>query len=112
MIVCTSSVDIILAGYLPFDENTMTTLFSKIKATDYNFPDWFSSESMSTICRYLLDCQFNLILTLSSISIYFHLTSFIINKIAKDLIASILVPDPHKRPSFVRHQTTSMDAIC
>jgi serine/threonine protein kinase len=52
---------VLLAGYLPFDENTMAALFSKIKSADYEFPDWFSPE-------------------------------------ARDLIAMILVPDPHKRP--------------
>jgi serine/threonine protein kinase len=52
---------VLLAGYLPFDENTMAALFSKIKSADYEFPDWFSPE-------------------------------------ARDLIATILVPDPHKRP--------------
>jgi 5'-AMP-activated protein kinase, catalytic alpha subunit len=35
---------VLLAGYLPFDENTMASLFSKIKSADYEFPDWFSSE--------------------------------------------------------------------
>lgn len=52
---------VLLAGYLPFDENTMAALFSKIKSADYEFPDWFSPE-------------------------------------ARDLIATILVPDPVKRP--------------
>jgi serine/threonine protein kinase len=52
---------VLLAGYLPFDENTMAALFSKIKSADYEFPDWFSPE-------------------------------------ARDLISTILVPDPHKRP--------------
>lgn len=59
---------VLLAGYLPFDENTMAALFSKIKSADYEFPDWFSAE-------------------------------------ARDLIAMILVPDPHKRPrlSDIKH---------
>lgn len=59
---------VLLAGYLPFDENTMAALFSKIKSADYEFPEWFSAE-------------------------------------ARDLIATILVPDPHKRPrlSDIKH---------
>jgi serine/threonine protein kinase len=51
---------VLLAGYLPFDENTMVALFQKIKNADFEYPDWFSSE-------------------------------------ARDLLAKILVPDPHSR---------------
>jgi serine/threonine protein kinase len=35
---------VLLAGYLPFDENTMAALFQKIKNADYEFPDWFTPE--------------------------------------------------------------------
>lgn len=35
---------VLLAGYLPFDENTMVQLFQKIKNADFEYPDWFSDE--------------------------------------------------------------------
>ncbi len=35
---------VLLAGYLPFDENTMAALFQKIKNADFEYPDWFSAE--------------------------------------------------------------------
>lgn len=33
---------VLLAGFLPFDENTMSALFAKIKDADYAYPEWFS----------------------------------------------------------------------
>jgi hypothetical protein len=35
---------VLLAGYLPFDENTMVALFQKIKNADFEYPDWFSAD--------------------------------------------------------------------
>lgn len=35
---------VLLAGYLPFDENTMAALFQKIKNADYEFPEWFTPD--------------------------------------------------------------------
>lgn len=45
---------VLLAGYLPFDENTMAALFSKIKSADYEFPDWFSAEARDLISMILV----------------------------------------------------------
>jgi serine/threonine protein kinase len=45
---------VLLAGYLPFDENTMAALFSKIKSADYEFPDWFSPEARDLIAMILV----------------------------------------------------------
>lgn len=45
---------VLLAGYLPFDENTMAALFQKIKHADYEFPDWFSSEARDLISKILV----------------------------------------------------------
>mmetsp|Transcript_45624 Transcript_45624/g.67278 ORF Transcript_45624/g.67278 Transcript_45624/m.67278 type:complete len:480 (-) Transcript_45624:63-1502(-) len=33
---------VLLAGFLPFDEPTMVSLFKKIQSGDYSFPSWFS----------------------------------------------------------------------
>lgn len=33
---------VLLAGFLPFDETTMSALFAKIKNADYAYPDFFS----------------------------------------------------------------------
>lgn len=45
---------VLLAGYLPFDENTMAALFQKIKNADYEFPDWFSPEARDLISKILV----------------------------------------------------------
>lgn len=43
---------VLLAGYLPFDENTMVQLFQKIKNADFEYPEWFSDEGMCFDCLY------------------------------------------------------------
>lgn len=53
---------VLLAGFLPFDEDTMSKLFAKIQKAEYQFPPWMKAEP-------------------------------------RDLIGSILVPDPTKRLS-------------
>ncbi|CAM9103426.1 unnamed protein product [Discosporangium mesarthrocarpum] len=40
---------VLLAGFLPFDEPSMSTLFSKIQAADFSYPRWFSAEARSLI---------------------------------------------------------------
>ena len=45
---------VLLAGYLPFDENTMAALFQKIKNADYEFPEWFSAEARDLISKILV----------------------------------------------------------
>ncbi|CAK8985432.1 CBL-interacting protein kinase 8 (OsCIPK08) [Durusdinium trenchii] len=35
---------VFLAGFLPFDETTMSALFRKIQKADYSFPSWFTEE--------------------------------------------------------------------
>eukprot|EP00904_Undaria_pinnatifida_P006544 jgi/Undpi1/3019/HiC_scaffold_14.g06396.m1 len=45
---------VLLAGFLPFDEPSMSTLFSKIQAADFSYPRWFSQEARSVINRILV----------------------------------------------------------
>ncbi|KAJ8568077.1 hypothetical protein K7X08_020799 [Anisodus acutangulus] len=45
---------ILMAGYLPFDEVDLPTLFSKINAADFTCPFWFSPGAVSLI-RKILD---------------------------------------------------------
>lgn len=45
---------VLLAGYLPFDENTMAGLFQKIKAADFEYPGWFSDEARNLISKVLV----------------------------------------------------------
>mmetsp|Transcript_4193 Transcript_4193/g.6288 ORF Transcript_4193/g.6288 Transcript_4193/m.6288 type:complete len:459 (+) Transcript_4193:76-1452(+) len=45
---------VLLAGYLPFDENTMAGLFQKIKAADFEYPAWFSDEARNLISKVLV----------------------------------------------------------
>lgn len=35
---------VLLAGFLPFDESTITALFAKIQACEFSYPAWFSTE--------------------------------------------------------------------
>lgn len=45
---------VLLAGFLPFDEPSMSTLFSKIQAADFSYPRWFTPEARSVIDRILV----------------------------------------------------------
>lgn len=44
---------VLMAGYLPFDEIDLPTLYRKVNAADFSFPLWFSSGAKSLICRIL-----------------------------------------------------------
>ncbi|KMT20533.1 hypothetical protein BVRB_1g005170 [Beta vulgaris subsp. vulgaris] len=44
---------VLMAGYLPFDELDLTTLYSKIEHADFSFPSWFSMGAKSLIKRIL-----------------------------------------------------------
>ncbi|XP_015934893.1 CBL-interacting serine/threonine-protein kinase 8 [Arachis duranensis] len=44
---------VLLAGYLPFDELDLTTLYSKINKADFSCPSWFPVGAKSLICRIL-----------------------------------------------------------
>lgn len=45
---------VLLAGYLPFDENTMVALFQKIKNADFEYPDWFSDDARDLLDKTLV----------------------------------------------------------
>ncbi|KAK3134056.1 hypothetical protein QOZ80_6AG0544480 [Eleusine coracana subsp. coracana] len=42
---------VLMAGYLPFEENDLPTLYEKITAAEYSFPYWFSDGAKSLIRR-------------------------------------------------------------
>ncbi|XP_043714216.1 CBL-interacting serine/threonine-protein kinase 8-like isoform X2 [Telopea speciosissima] len=44
---------VLMAGYLPFDEIDLTTLYSKIEKAEFSCPSWFSVEAKSLIHRIL-----------------------------------------------------------
>ncbi|XP_027329948.1 CBL-interacting serine/threonine-protein kinase 8-like isoform X2 [Abrus precatorius] len=44
---------VLLAGYLPFDELDLTTLYSKIEKAEFSCPPWFPVEAKSLIHRTL-----------------------------------------------------------
>ncbi|KAK8913560.1 CBL-interacting protein kinase 24 [Platanthera zijinensis] len=44
---------VLMAGYLPFDETDLPTLYRKINAAEFSFPPWFSSGAKSLICKIL-----------------------------------------------------------
>jgi serine/threonine protein kinase len=44
---------VLLAGYLPFEENTMANLFIKIKNADFSYPIWFSKPVKDLLSRVL-----------------------------------------------------------
>jgi len=45
---------VLLAGFLPFDEKRIDTLFKKIQEADFSYPAWFSSETRSLIDKILI----------------------------------------------------------
>ncbi|XP_044423498.1 CBL-interacting protein kinase 24 isoform X2 [Triticum aestivum] len=44
---------VLMAGYLPFEENDLPTLYDKITAAHFSCPDWFSQGAKSLIQRIL-----------------------------------------------------------
>lgn len=44
----------LLAGYLPFDENSNSALFEKIMRASYKFPKWFSDGAKDLISKILV----------------------------------------------------------
>jgi serine/threonine protein kinase len=44
---------VLLAGYLPFDEVDLTTLYGTIESAEYSFPAWFPNGAKSLIHRIL-----------------------------------------------------------
>ncbi|KAK9269490.1 hypothetical protein L1049_001265 [Liquidambar formosana] len=44
---------VLMAGYLPFDETDLPTLYQKINAAEFSCPFWFSPEAKSLIHRIL-----------------------------------------------------------
>ncbi|URD99444.1 CBL-interacting serine threonine-protein kinase [Musa troglodytarum] len=44
---------VLLAGYLPFDEVDLTTLYSKIEKAEFSCPSWFSIGAKSLLCKIL-----------------------------------------------------------
>lgn len=45
---------VLLAGFLPFEENTMIALFLKIKNADFTYPSWFSREVRTLLDKVLV----------------------------------------------------------
>lgn len=45
---------VLLAGFLPFDEPTMVSLFKKIQSGDYSFPSWFTASARDLISNILV----------------------------------------------------------
>ena len=45
---------VLLAGFLPFDEDTMSKLFAKIQKAEYQFPPWMGAEPRDLIGKILV----------------------------------------------------------
>ncbi|PIN04848.1 Serine/threonine protein kinase [Handroanthus impetiginosus] len=45
---------VLLAGFLPFQEENLTAMYRKIYRAEYEFPPWFSSESKRLISKLLV----------------------------------------------------------
>ena len=45
---------VLLAGFLPFDEGTMSKLFRKIQKAEYEFPPWFDDGAKDLISKILV----------------------------------------------------------
>jgi 5'-AMP-activated protein kinase catalytic alpha subunit len=44
---------VLMAGFLPFDEPTMSTLFRKIQKAEFSYPSWFSEGTRALLDRIL-----------------------------------------------------------
>jgi pentatricopeptide repeat domain-containing protein 1 len=44
---------VLLAGYLPFEDSSLTTLYKKISSADFSCPPWLSSGVKNLIVRIL-----------------------------------------------------------
>ncbi|KAG6513562.1 hypothetical protein ZIOFF_023894 [Zingiber officinale] len=44
---------VLLAGYLPFEDSNLITLYNKISAAEFTFPTWFSLEAKILLTRIL-----------------------------------------------------------
>ncbi|XP_039116386.1 LOW QUALITY PROTEIN: CBL-interacting protein kinase 24-like [Dioscorea cayenensis subsp. rotundata] len=44
---------VLMAGFLPFDEIDLPTLYRKINAAEFSYPSWFSADAKSLISRIL-----------------------------------------------------------
>ncbi|XP_074582233.1 CBL-interacting protein kinase 32-like [Curcuma longa] len=44
---------VLLAGYLPFEDSNLITLYNKISASEFTFPTWFSLEAKTLLTRIL-----------------------------------------------------------
>ncbi|CAL9105966.1 CBL-interacting protein kinase 32-like isoform X2 [Musa acuminata AAA Group] len=44
---------VLLAGYLPFDDDNLMTLYKKISAAEFTYPSWLSFDAMRLIARIL-----------------------------------------------------------
>lgn len=44
---------VLMAGFLPFDEIDLPTLYRKINAAEFSYPSWFSGDAKSLISRML-----------------------------------------------------------
>jgi len=45
---------VLIAGFLPFEEETTAALFMKIKAASFFFPSWFSTDAKDLVRRILV----------------------------------------------------------
>ena len=45
---------VFLAGFLPFDEATMSALFRKIQKADFTYPSWFQDDAKDLISKILV----------------------------------------------------------
>lgn len=45
---------VLMAGFLPFDEPTMSALFRKIQKADFTYPSWFSNDARALLDKILV----------------------------------------------------------
>ncbi|KAK9288527.1 hypothetical protein L1049_016986 [Liquidambar formosana] len=50
---CGVMLYVFLAGFLPFDDSNLVTMYKKIHRREYQFPSWFSRPARSVIARLL-----------------------------------------------------------
>eukprot|EP00898_Chlorokybus_atmophyticus_P005395 jgi/Chlat1/5857/Chrsp4S06367 len=113
---------VLLAGYLPFDEPQLSTLFKKIKSADFTYPSThlitllsLSSGTLCTTCGIPVGFCFWLAEWLANM-LGAPIRTGWIGKEARSLITSLLEPNPYKRltlsqlkktPFFQKHYLPS-----
>ncbi|CAI9098573.1 OLC1v1035243C1 [Oldenlandia corymbosa var. corymbosa] len=97
----------LLAGYLPFDDSSLTNLYRKIYRAKYEFPEWFTDNQKQLISR-LLDPNPDTRATMAEIidNKWFQMGYEPTEEV--ELVESITVDDVHEAFSLIKETETEV----